>query len=402
MRMQRKLIVVVVGLLGAAVAAPLCLAYSVMWPSQMPSPALPYCVGTDGWGGAAALQMVANTCAGLPGRQYIPQSQIWASVQALNRPGEPAPGWYCDPQGVLASLQPPTAFLGICGGWVDASNANRDYVLGTMLYWIDHYKYMALVSTGPFEHWQVVRGFWSDVQPTWPPATPIALNELYLYDPDYPCGTKIVSAGTWVSDPAYWGTPVNRPGSNWHGKYVLVGEPPTFHVPVRVRAHRVTGTIIPFERALQGLRTWAGSSEAARGLGVREAVQREVEQVLVSRERGSYYLVSVKLGDGRQADVILNAYSGEFEEMRLLPAPRLLRQSDAQLRGLLQEQLTRANFRLTSVAVPEYVLDPELSGLDRYSPAQRARVKLVGPGGLGEVERTLILDREGNVVRGLE
>lgn len=398
MRTTRNQLPLVVALVGAACLPALAWGYSIMLPNPMPSPALPYCSGSDGWGGPAVVQTVANTCTSATGRLYIPQAQLWTAIQSHNRAGEPAPGWFSDPQGVTGALEDPA--LSICGHWVDISNPTRDQVLGWMLYYMKTYKYMALVSTGPFEHWQVVRGFWADPEPA--PGLTITLNEIYLYDPDYPCQTRIVSGGAWTADPAYWGGPVNRPGSAWHGKYVAVAEPPTLELRVRVKELVRRGHILPFERALERLQAWSRESEAARDLGLGELASGRVEQVLVKRDVGSYYLVAVKLRDGRQADIIVNAYSGDFEEMRLLPAPLRLPQAAAGLRELLRGQIERRSSRLVTVAQPELMLDPELSGLDRYSPVQRTKVRLVGPAGGPEVERTLILDREGTVLRGLD
>lgn len=396
MRTTRKQLVIAVALVAAALPVH-GWAYALMLPNPMPSPALPYCSASDGWGGPAALQTVANTCAGAAGRQLIQQSQLWTAVQAHNRPGEPAPGWYSDPQGVSGTLGDPA--LRICGHWVDISNASRDLVLGRMLSWVNTYKYMAFVSTGPFEHWQVVRGFSTDTAPT---GGTVTLNEIYLYDPDYPCETRIVSGATWTGDAAYWSGPVNRPGSNWHGKYVAVADPPQLQVQVRVREYLRRGPIVPWERALERLRSWAAESVAAKELGLRDATRGAVDQVLVRRSEGSYYLASLKLRDGRQADIILNAHSGEFEELRLGAAARRLPLPGLKLREALREQLERSKARLLDMAAPEVVLDPEISGLDRYAPVQRARVKLVAPGSTREVERSLVLDRDGNILRGLE
>lgn len=398
MKTTCKHLVMVVALVGATLLPALGWGYSLMLPNPMPSPALPYCSGSDGWGGPAVVQTAANTCKGATGRLFIPQAQLWTSIQAHNRAGEPAPGWYSDPQGVTGALEDPA--LAICGGWVDISNTNRDTVLGWLLYYVKAYKYMGIVSTGPFEHWQIVRGFWTDAEPAGGAA--VTLNEIYLYDPDYPCETRIVSGGTWSSDAAYWGGPVNRAGSQWHNKYVAVAEPPTLELRVRVREHLKRGRILPFERAFERLQVWAAESEAARDLGLREVAQGRAEHVLVRRDEGSYYLVSLKLRDGRHADIILNAYSGDFEELRLMPAARRLPSAGPGLQELLRGKLARSNARLVETADPEVVLDPEISGLDRYSPVQRAQIKLVEPGTTREVEKTIVLDREGNVLRGLE
>jgi hypothetical protein len=399
MRMQKRLIVVVTGLLAGGLAAPSAMAYSLMLPNPMPAPALPYCSAADGWGGAAVVEMAANSCAGAAGRKHLAQADIWASIQAHNKVGEPAPGWYSDPQGVAGALE--DGAFGICGGWHDASDTDRSKVLGKMLFWLRSYKYLGLVSTGSFEHWQVLRGFWTDVEPT-STTTTVTLHEVYLYDPDYPCDTKIVSGGAFLSSALYWGVPVDRPGSAWHGHYVAVGEPPTLNIRVRVRELATTGTIIPFTGVLPKLRAWARDSEVARELGLPAAADGAIEQVLVKQAHGSYYLTTLRLGDGRQAEVILNAYTGDFEEMRVTPVARTLRQSDTQLREVLQAQLAPARLRLSSVAAAEYTLDPKLAGLDRYEPVQRVRVRLAGPQGGGETERTLVLDRAGDVLKGLE
>jgi hypothetical protein len=185
------------------------------------------------------------------------------------------------------------------------------------------------------DHWVVVTGFRTDVNPQTGNA---ALDSLDINDPappdvaphDNPCtaadegnegGTvRQVTGASWFAND--WQNP-NKWGTKWLNQYVAVVEPPAMGGTVTAPKEIESGKIISADAALKLL---AGHIRE-RKLGANKKFAfvnktKPMGALLINKERKAYYLVPMEYEDRRVPGAILmNAYTGEFQEIGAFPRP---------------------------------------------------------------------------------
>jgi len=344
-------------------------AYSVLLPDVQPSPSLPYVAEKDHYSGPAGIQMILNSCPNTAARHYHDQDNIYISIMLHN--AEPAT-WFSDPSGIKGVLED-TAFSP-CGHWVDYSNTNKHHVLGKMLYYMKTQRYLTPVSIGSTERWVAVIGYQTDVEP--PYSGPVTLQNIFFYDP-LPGNPSYgwVTGTVWLSDSVYWGVPLSKTGSSWHGKYIAIIEPPEAGPMVRVFKRILRGPILPPERIERYFYyRWLGEArKEIPAQGPFRIIHEDfgIERpILVKTPDYSYYLMFFK--DHRLA-AIFNAYDGSFEELRYFERPQRYVTESKVVRSILSKALRQYKAEVVEMSTPEIRYDQELPGADRFSPRWEVR-----------------------------
>ncbi|NOZ77972.1 MAG: hypothetical protein GXP48_02085 [Acidobacteria bacterium] len=292
------------------------------------------------WCGPATAEMVMQ---GYPsGACTISQADAWLSILA----NKSETAWDTDPaglRGALMSLCPPPA----SGHWVVYARTNANKLMYSVAYWMtrNNFPVPLLLDTDPHnsytahrEHWIVIRGIVTDQDPT--THSTVDLTYVWLVDPGVPLGDppleRYVSASIFLGELS----PVNKASSAFNGKYVAVIEPPARRGIVRVRREIMTGRPIPPEKAAAFARRWIRKlrlAEMEPFCGAQSA--RPQAPILVNPKRGGYYIVPfARRGEAPSLAVLVNAYTGEFQEIdRFSPRPLLdereaIRRSAAVLR----------------------------------------------------------------------
>jgi len=280
--------------------------------------------------GAASSQMIMMGYPNAASRQCFAQDQIYTTIQTKKQDN----GFYTDPDGLrdtLMSLNPPPAL----GHFSIFSDANSGTVMHDMLYWMSvrNYPSAALINGG--DHWVVVTGFQTDVNPQTGNAV---LQSIDINDPsppdgaphDNPCTAadegneggivRHATGASWFSND--WQNP-NKWGTKWLNKFVAVVEPPAMKGSISARKEAEKGDVI--------------SAEAALGLVAKHIKERKLTEnrkfsflnrakatraLLANRTHKGFYLVPLEYEDRRSPGaILLNAYTGEFQEIGAFPTP---------------------------------------------------------------------------------
>ena len=306
------------------------------------------------WCGAACAQMIMNGYPDPAHRVFHTQQDIWNTIQANNNPADA--GWATDPIGLreaLMQLNPPPG-----GTWSIHANATRDTVMFDILYWMNRNSYPVATLINRGGHWVVIVGFESDIAPV--SSSNPTLQQITIYDPEpHNVGSQstMIAAVWYATD---WVGPVQYAGT-WSNQYVAVIEPPV--QKGRIKVNRITRTgdkIISSEEAVRSARTWIGKSGLSKKGPysiLRRKTVRNFEPMLVREQirsglqkraqikPGLQKLEQIKLGlkekvpyyyivpFGFQSEigkcginlsrvcVIVNAYTGKFEEVAAFGKP---------------------------------------------------------------------------------
>jgi hypothetical protein len=312
------------------------------------------------WGGAACCQHAmtgyppgATSC-------YIPQSTIWDYIQANNREPGIGPwgyGWYSDPFAITKTLNdlcPPEHH------WVDVSGTDKYTVLYTLFKWMANYKYVSLVCVFAHDYWSTLVYYRTSDDPRF--VNNPTLDLIGLYEPYYSVfgmpevDYKEINGSVWMSNPYYWGTPCGgstnpQCGQIWKDKYVGIGEPPEVGGKIRVKTiPRIGKKLISPKDATSLARTYLAERQQRgskflleRMTGVRNAQPMLVREFHPkpfkqrAKEDVRYYLVPFanryevdKTGSPlARLSILVNAYTGGFEELCVFPRPvRYLSESE--------------------------------------------------------------------------
>jgi hypothetical protein len=301
------------------------------------------------WCGAASAQMIMDGYPNPADRIFHTQQDIWDTIQANNStdPTDVAQGWATDPFGLreaLKNLNPPPG-----GTWSVHANANRDTVMFDILYWMNRNSYPVATLINRGGHWVVIVGYETDIEPV-AGSTP-TLQEITINDPEpHNVGSQstmtaaVWYATDWVGSVWYAGT--------WDNQYVAVIEPPVEKGKVKVdRIERIGDKIISPQEAVRYARSWIDKLEIGKkpsyAILLKEGV-KELEPMLVreqikpgleeEKKVPHYYIVPfgfnheiVQCGERlTRACVIVNAYTGQFEEVGIFGKPvRYLPQKEA-------------------------------------------------------------------------
>jgi hypothetical protein len=322
--------------------------FEVNLKSQVPQ----YPEDQPNWGGAACCQMAMNGYPPGATKCYINQTTIWNFIQAHNKEPGYSPsswdyGWYADPYAVTKALNdlcPPQH------SWVDVSGTNKEAVLYTLFRYMANYRYASLICTWAHDYWAVLVYYRTSDDPR--TVTNPTLEEIGYYWPTT-SGVQYheIDGPIWMTSPYYWGMPCNQTntageslcGQIWNNKWVGIGEPPEVEGSVQVEiVSRVGETLIsPRDAASAARRSLTErrreKSEFLMGYltGVRAAQPMLVRELSVGlREQKSeqdvrYYVVpftqryEVDRTGAHLArfSVLVNAYTGRFEQLCVFPQP---------------------------------------------------------------------------------
>jgi hypothetical protein len=267
---------------------------------------------------------------------YYTQDEIWAVIQTHNS-GEP--GWATDPEGMsgaLIELNPPPPGT----TWSIKSYDVKEDLMFQILFWMNNNSFPVTTLVNSGNHWVDVVGYETDIEPIW--GSDPELLQITIHDP-WPIGQGQVStmSGTVWYD-TKWLNPVGNAGT-WENKYVAVIEPPD--IPGNVRFSNVDrrGTnAISAQDALQFSETWIDQLNLDAKNTAYQAITDEdtttLAPLLVREEINPglakdaqvpyYYIIPYKLKTDSPTElsadsdsgyfsmcVIVNAYSGDFEEI---------------------------------------------------------------------------------------
>ena len=293
------------------------------------------------YAGPASAQMVMNSYPPPGTPMYFAQSVIWTSIQSHNS-GEP--GWATDPQGMSGAMlelnHPPV------GTWSIQSYDLKEDLMFQVLFWMNYNNYAVPTLVNSGYHWVVVVGYETDIEPVY--GSDPELIEITINNP-WPIGsgqTETMEDDIWYS--TYWANPVENTGT-WYNKYVAVIEPPEAGGVARFTPVDRRGIDeIPSEAALQYAETWINQLNLAAkdpSYAVLDDEARENYGPLLVREGLSfgktakdvpyYYIIpyyistnsdvlsaaDTKVVNGVRACVIVNAFTGRYEEVASFHSP---------------------------------------------------------------------------------
>jgi DNA-binding beta-propeller fold protein YncE len=269
------------------------------------------------WCGAATGQMLMD---GYPsGSCSILQQDVWMSIQNNKVESQ----WDTDPVGLakaMNTLCPPI------GSWSVRSRTDEEELMHSVAYWFTKNNYPAagLMSTTTHnsylahsEHWVAIRGIITDLDPTTNPS--VTLEHVWFNDPAVDLGdpalVRFVTGTTWYSEMF----PVSKAGSTYIGKHVAIIEPPVFTGKAIAKMPVLIGKLITPDDAKKYATRWIKEyklTEYESYKMLKEATS--LEPMLVNAEHGGYYIIPYTNSPDKKlasAAIIVNAYTGDFEEV---------------------------------------------------------------------------------------
>ena len=292
--------------------------------------------------GAACGQMARNGYPNPSDRLFYDQDDVWNVIQANNSTLAADSAWATDPHGLTACMNSLSNPAGV--HWAEFADASQDIVLFDILFWMNirHFPSPVLINRGG--HWINIVGYVTDVEPV-SGSSPV-LQSISVNDPEpHNVGTSTTfTASQWFNGP--WNGDIMYSGT-WFGKYVAVVEPPLEKGRVVVRRVKRTGDrIIKPEEARrlaeEWLRQFRSEKQERHHVLLREDI-RSMEPLLVREGMSKrvktpphYYIVPFALPNEfaerglARASVLMNAYTGAFEEVTTFGRPiRYLTREDA-------------------------------------------------------------------------
>jgi hypothetical protein len=287
--------------------------------------------------GPASAEMVRNGYPKPTDRVYYTQPTLWNIIQMYNStlPADAGVGWATDPhglQGCLQSLSSPPV------NWVEFDNPSSDRVLFSVLFWMNQVQFPSPVLVYQGDHWVVVVGWETDVEPV-DGSSPV-LAQIHFWDPEpNDVGTRTTMTGAqWYAGP--WNGAVRYPGT-WYNQFVAIVEPPiptgeaSVNTVDRLGERRMTP-----EEALAAARRWI----VERRLGTKPQYAilnhpdaeahtplliRDEPREKTSERTPYYYIVPFGLRSEREPSgsllvrvcVLVNAFTGAFEEVTSFGRP---------------------------------------------------------------------------------
>ncbi len=292
-----------------------------------------YCQEGGAWCAAATSQMILE---GYPSVDHVfSQSYIYSQCQANNGDSISwSPG--TDPIGVRDTLMGLGGDPGV--NWVIGADPTKESVMYWTTYYMTRYEYPTAVLVnvgnpfGSFDHWVTITGFTTDVDPTTNSSATLQLID--IFDPGKaPCPTAssggldvTVTGSTWYS--TYWSVPGNYSGSDWHGEYVVVVEPPEERGRIYAREQEFGRARIGPEEAVQIALGWV---EEQRFVEREEYAALRVTvpsmPILANPDAeygGAYYIVPFVYERTEESPiaVLVNAFTGEPQEIAAFVHPQ--------------------------------------------------------------------------------
>ncbi|MGD2086722.1 MAG: hypothetical protein PVH61_11095 [Candidatus Aminicenantes bacterium] len=294
-----------------------------------------YAQEQDNWSGPASGQMVMDGYPDPAYRIYYSQGLIWYIINTFN----PEPGWDTDPyslqQTLLALNQPPS------GTWSLMTDTVKEDLMFDILYWMNRQEYPTPTLVYEGLRWVVIKGFQTDIEPVY--GSDPELQMITIHDP-FPTGAGAINTVTgtvWYD--TYWQNPINISGT-WFGKYVAIVEPPEAQGAVQVEFQIRSGNrdaVISPEQALAYAQYWIQqlnlSAKDPSYISLSDSKLVAYKPILVNEdlkpqvvksenEQVCYYLLRFAPADVFEKGlvnicVIINAFTGEFEEVTSFGEP---------------------------------------------------------------------------------
>ncbi len=281
--------------------------------------------------GAASAQMIMQNYPNPADSACFEQANIYNRIQAHKQDN----GFYTDPDGLKDAIMELNAPPG-AGRFSIFHDTDRDQVMHSMLYWMATREYSSSTLINSGDHWVVVYGFETDIDPR---LGDVTLNSIDIKDPwppdsaphDNPCTVadegnegglvRHITGSSWYTND--WSAP-NRWGTKWLNEYVAVVEPPKTRGMVSAAVQAVSGEIISPKEAIER----ASQQVEERRLIERKAFSflrdtRPQRVLLANRQKGGYFLVLFDSEDRQltMGAVLINAYTGEFQEIGAFAEP---------------------------------------------------------------------------------
>jgi hypothetical protein len=282
-----------------------------------------YCQENNIRCGAATAQMLLE---GYPAgvEHAFDQSDIWDVIQTHK--DDPSVNWATDPDGLREALMELGGDPGV--NWAIHTNSTASSLMYTVAYWMTKRQFPSAVLVYGWQHWIAITGLTTDVDPT--TNSTVSLEYIEIMDPwNPPCPTASsggakswMSGSTWYND--YWYAVGNYPTSKWHGNFIAVIEPPINRGTAKAPEQIAKGEIIPDSLAISR----ALSSFKELGLYERKPYSilrksKPLKPYLVNNKYKGYYIVpfGYKENNISQGAIIVNAYTGEFQEVSYFENP---------------------------------------------------------------------------------
>lgn len=292
-----------------------------------------YCQETSYWCGAATGQMALE---GYPAGVEHPFSQthVWNRIQVHK--DDAGVSWATDPDGLRDTLMELGGDPGVY--WGIYTNSTAQSLMHTVTYWMARREYPTPVLVYGFAHWVLITGFTTDVYPT--SSNTVQLLWVEIIDPwNPPCPTassggaiSLMTGINWYSN--YWYSPGNIPASKWDGNYVAIVEPPEDGGRAWASEERmVQGRPISADEAIRYALTWIEKYELwKRDAFAALRTAQPLEPLVANAEFKGYYIVPFGVPESGYSEtaILLNAYTGEFQEVGAFPRPvRYLQEEEA-------------------------------------------------------------------------
>jgi hypothetical protein len=281
-----------------------------------------YTQTTSYYCGAASAQMVLDS--ENLGIYVSPQSDIYNYIHAHNICG----GWASDPEGLKDGLN---HFVGGAAYFSWYAPSDQDAGNNKLAYTLDHYEVPPVALVYGSAHWIVVRGVFTDVQPT--SSGSYDLYGFYVNDPWYGSSTlgedRYIDARTWNDEIFTGGSWCGSPG----GKFISVvdPDPPTQATPVYAKRLEKQAEIINpkkiREMAADLMKNVTTSElflkvfdpETVKLLSIAKVGTPRLTRRLDKKEE-AYFIVPLlaancQLSSAVQGAVLFDAYRGELKEV---------------------------------------------------------------------------------------
>ena len=276
------------------------------------------------------------------GSTKLEQEDLFRAI-AFNNDDVPL-AWWTEPDGLQKTLMQYGADAGLGVNWVVVSETDPDVLMYQVAYWIEKRKFPVPVVTDKGAHWVLITGFHADAAPSNITGTgsEIGIDLVYIMEPasEYPTFTECPSPEmggipvtvfyTYWTDilSYYWNGPIDILNSKWDGKFVAVIEPPLRNNRIaKSWTQNHSGPIIQASIAVDSARNWlstADTSDRSRYKVLRFGHQQD--PLLVNANRGPYAYYIVPIGDNGtgllDGAVLVNAHSGELQEIAVFPRAR--------------------------------------------------------------------------------
>jgi hypothetical protein len=330
------------------------------------------------WCGPATAQMIMD---GYPsGSLYVSQEDIWDDVQLLYKVETM---WDTDPEGlrdVMQNRNPPS------GQWVVFHETDETQLMYWITYWMtkNNYPVAVLLKTashngivGHEEHWVEVRGVVTDLDPTIPGNTTIALQYIWYTDPSPanlgdPAVSPYIAAGAWYSELQ----PVTKTLSKYNGEHVAIIEPPQIVGKALAPLEVMKGTIISPQEALKEAALWIKENKIYQIETYKDLKNaKPLKPLLVNKEYGGYYLIpytttsgpytttSVKQNNPVPFSVLINAYKGNFQQVGAFKPVKYMYEQEA-----IQTALKYLNIKSAKEIEAELVTKIKGQSFHKYFP----------------------------------